>query len=40
VIANFKPADAFANSFNNSGAFVAANDGQLEWQVASSEVFV
>jgi hypothetical protein len=40
VVTNFKPADSFANSFNNSGAFMAANDGQCEWQVASCEVFV
>jgi hypothetical protein len=40
MVADFEPADSFANSFNNSGAFVATNDWQCEWQVARSEVFV
>jgi hypothetical protein len=40
MVADFEPTDSFANSFDNSGAFVASNDGQREWQVARGEVFV
>jgi hypothetical protein len=40
MVTDFKPTDTLANSFHNSGAFMATDNGQRKWKVTRGEVFV